>query len=441
MELLIVIVIIGVLSALIMPAVSQARAKARDARRAQDLRTFQAALELYYENNQHYPIWEAGGGFQDQGGDNPLSQALVVPQYLPAGLPKDPLLNKYVYYYKTDANGSLYKTVTYLETEGAKQEYAAKDGGTASKYYEVFAYKVEEQVQLTDATMDEKMESWAEGGSTIACIYHGSGTAGDPYVLCTIEQVQNMKNCLSCYYELGDDIDASETSSWNGGAGFEPIGTFTGHFDGKNYKITNLYISRGGQDKVGLFSDTSGEIKNLGLENINISGGELNVGALVGYLTGSISNCYSTGSVSGANVCVGGLIGRSNYGSISNCYSTSNVSGWTYTGGLAGCLYTNASISNSYSIGSVSGEPNHAGGLAGDVYEASCNNSFWDTQTSGKSWSACGTGKTTAEMKTKTTFTNASWDFCPEGADDIWAIDDGTSYPCENWQYPTCACH
>jgi hypothetical protein len=39
------------------------------------------------------------------------------------------------------------------------------------------------------------------------------------------------------------------------------------------------------------------------------------------------------------------------------------------------------------------------------------NNSFWDTQTSGQSSSDGGTGKTTAEMKTQTTYTDAGWDF------------------------------
>jgi len=55
MELLVVIAIIGVLAAIAIPAINNARAKARDARRVQGLKEFSAALELYYENHQQYP--------------------------------------------------------------------------------------------------------------------------------------------------------------------------------------------------------------------------------------------------------------------------------------------------------------------------------------------------------------------------------------------------
>ena len=178
MELLIVIAIIGVLGALIIPTINQARAKARDARRLQDLRTFQTVLELYYNDNQHYPIWEAGGGFQDQAASSTIAAALV-PDYL-SSLPKDPLIKKYVYYYKSDSTGSLYKGIAYLETEGAKQEYAAKDGDTASKYYEVFAYKGEGQVDFTGDPndddsdyLDQKMPS---GPKTLTVTKSGTGS-------------------------------------------------------------------------------------------------------------------------------------------------------------------------------------------------------------------------------------------------------------------------
>jgi len=39
-------------------------------------------------------------------------------------------------------------------------------------------------------------------------------------------------------------------------------------------------------------------------------------------------------------------------------------------------------------------------------------NSFWDNQTSGQTSSSGGTGKTTAQMKSITTFSGAGWDIC-----------------------------
>jgi hypothetical protein len=58
---------------------------------------------------------------------------------------------------------------------------------------------------------------------------------------------------------------------------------------------------------------------------------------------------------------------------------------------------------------------------------------------SGQSSSSGGTGKTTAEMKTKSIFTDAGWDFVGEvinGSNDIWKICEGTNYPKLAWQIP-----
>lgn len=54
-ELLIVIAIIGILVALILPNLSSARERARDARRKIDLNNIQQALRLYYNDNQIFP--------------------------------------------------------------------------------------------------------------------------------------------------------------------------------------------------------------------------------------------------------------------------------------------------------------------------------------------------------------------------------------------------
>ena len=54
-ELLVVIAIIGLLSTLAIVALNSARLKARDARRASDIKQLQTALELFYAENGAYP--------------------------------------------------------------------------------------------------------------------------------------------------------------------------------------------------------------------------------------------------------------------------------------------------------------------------------------------------------------------------------------------------
>ncbi len=54
-ELLAVIFIIGVLAAIVIVSLGNARKKARDARRITDLDTIRTALEMYYEDHNIYP--------------------------------------------------------------------------------------------------------------------------------------------------------------------------------------------------------------------------------------------------------------------------------------------------------------------------------------------------------------------------------------------------
>lgn len=54
-ELLVVIAIIGLLASIVLVSLNSARAKARDTKRAADLRQIQTALEMYYDVNNSYP--------------------------------------------------------------------------------------------------------------------------------------------------------------------------------------------------------------------------------------------------------------------------------------------------------------------------------------------------------------------------------------------------
>jgi len=242
---------------------------------------------------------------------------------------------------------------------------------------------------------------------------------------------------------------------------------FTGIFEGNDHTISNLTIDTAGKriDYLGLFGKIEGssaEVKNLGIEDCNITSGDGHpefLGGLCGYNSGSISNCYVSGSVTGGHYSenLGGLCGHNTDGSISNCYATGSVTGGDhsdYLGGLCGenengtitgCYATdsvtggddswylgglcgdndNGTISNCYSTGTVTGGVNsdYLGGLCGGNTGA-VSDCFWDTETSGISTSDGGTGKTTIQMKTVSTFLDAGWDMVA-----IWNIEEYQTYP------------
>jgi hypothetical protein len=277
----------------------------------------------------------------------------------------------------------------------------------------------------------------------------GDGTAEDPYQIADVNDLLELAAATadySKYFILTADIDMVGQVFTTAIIAADTIqdyvfqGTaFTGTFDGNGHKITNFTIN--GNDYLGLFGkiDAGGAVKNLGLEDFAVSGssGSYYVGGLVGktHFT-NISHCYSTGAVSGYS-CVGGLVGESFYGSISNCYATGSVRGTDYyAGGLVAYISFSGSIINCYSTGAVSGI-SLVGGLVG-ANAGSISRSFWDTETSGQTTSAGGTGKTTAQMKTLSTFTNAGWDFLGEtinGTNDAWRMcADGVNYPKLNWK-------
>jgi hypothetical protein len=186
---------------------------------------------------------------------------------------------------------------------------------------------------------------------------------------------------------LANDIDLSGYDNW------VPIGTyfnkFYGTFDGNGHVIRKLTINRSYTSNQGLFGYIRhGKVKNLGLENVNISG-YTDVGAVVGEIEkGGIANCYSTGTVGSfgdrdSYSLVGGIVGRVNESSVTSSYSTATVSGHNYVGGIAGKVYK-GSVANSYSTGTVSGKYD-VGGIAGGVSDGSVGNSYSIGAVSGKS--------------------------------------------------------
>jgi hypothetical protein len=206
--------------------------------------------------------------------------------------------------------------------------------------------------------------------STVA--YEGEGTEANPYEVENVRQLQ----CIGvrggeANYTQVSDIDASETSEWNSGEGFEPI-EFDDTFDGQGYNITNLTINRRGE--AGLFSLNTGQITNVSLVNVEATG-YAPVGGLVGENSGTVSNSYASGSVEGSSIYTGGLVGI-NFGTISKSHASVSVDGEEEVGGLVGVNFGGGVIENSYSDGSVDGT-RVVGSLVGRNHEdATVSNSY-----------------------------------------------------------------
>jgi len=257
------------------------------------------------------------------------------------------------------------------------------------------------------------------------------------------QDLQDMNNDLTGTYYLMNDVDCSETYTWNWNGshylGFDPIGDqavkFTGIFYGQKNSISDLYIYRPAEISVGLFGKTqSSNIYNVSV-NANITGYG-SIGVLAGGLyDGDVRNVKTTGSVFTSNgTSIGGLIGWNQARNITNCYSNVTITstydtGFNPIGGLSGIFGQGSFtyLTNSYSIGKITSiDP--AGGLTGYGGQIGfVTNSFWDNETSTQATSNYGTGKNTTEMTTAQTFVDAGWD------ENIWYLEDG-EYPKFVWE-------
>ncbi|MDD4445111.1 MAG: GLUG motif-containing protein [Eubacteriales bacterium] len=236
------------------------------------------------------------------------------------------------------------------------------------------------------------------------------------------------------------------------------VGSLVGNNSGEISNVSSSGIVIGEWDTGGLAGLNSGSIIGSSFTGTvtgtdEIEYGEF-TGGLVGYNTGgTITKCQANATVVSEGDSVGGLAGESlidavitescamgsvratnfvgglvgsNDGEITVCYSTCTVDGSNDVGGLAGG--NSGPITNSYAVGTVTGT-NDEGGLVGSSTDEIITHCYWDINTTVQNFSACGTGKTTAEMKQQATFEN--WDFIT-----VWDMNtvDNNGYPFLRWQ-------
>jgi hypothetical protein len=164
----------------------------------------------------------------------------------------------------------------------------------------------------------------------------------------------------SLKFRLENDLNLNDESNFY-------IPYFSGEFDGNGHKISNLSLSFDFVYNAGLFGCLApgGRVSKLGVEDVDMTGGNC-VGGLVGSTwEGKVSDSYSTGNITG-NDYVGGLMGSNNAGKVDSCNSRGSVTGNWYVGGLLGCNYPDeeAIANNCSCTGSVTGN-RRVGGLVG----------------------------------------------------------------------------
>ena len=249
-----------------------------------------------------------------------------------------------------------------------------------------------------------------------------------------------ISSALAEDYTLTADLASGDGDySSAGGDDWTALSTFTGTFDGNGFTISDLIVDKVAVNDQGLFGIASGAtFTDIGLIDADITGkqsvGSLvgnsvncdfigcyctgavltthyylmggliglvdtnstvtscyatdvtttstvdapNIGGLIGTTVGTITKCYSTGSVGGGGSGnTGGLIGAINGGAVSNCYSTATVTSYAgeRVGGLAGRL-SGATLDNSYATGNVIGTAQYVGGCVGDIQSATATNCY-----------------------------------------------------------------
>lgn len=208
---------------------------------------------------------------------------------------------------------------------------------------------------------------------------HGKGTAGDPYLISNVAQLEYLRDQsnlgseqITAHAKLVNDIDLAyaSASSW---IPVSKSNAFAGTFDGNGHCIKNLYSSFYQGGYVGLFGYVDGgTIKNLTVEGviesscqhqgmiagqsvganfyncvakgrINTSGSADYVGGITGWFTRNSSSipvvrgCASYVDIVSTSTFAGGIIGKSNHSIIMEaCANYGNVTGKINVGGLMG---------------------------------------------------------------------------------------------------------
>lgn len=282
------------------------------------------------------------------------------------------------------------------------------------------------------------MAGWLAAQAAETGFAGGEGTVESPYVVATLEQLQEMRRHRDSHFVLAADIDASPTSNWNRKDDYEGVAAGKSE-DGPAYSLPHSPLEAGTvkvyvdgversdgflieySDGRIVFEGLPHELYGLGEEKESAAvtvdyrtayahyrgfdpvrrfsgtfdGGGNRIRGLyinrpdedfVGLIGNSVrgSRIMNVG-LENVNIAgrtrVGGLAGNS-YSTVDSCYTTGSVSGDYRVGGLAGVNFENT-VANSYSRADAGGDALMIGGLIGLNYRGTVKNSYSTGRVSG----------------------------------------------------------
>lgn len=172
----------------------------------------------------------------------------------------------------------------------------------------------------------------------------GSGTAEDPFLINSCEELQDVKNHLTSSYKLSENVDCSSVLAFEPFAE-QPTSMYSGNFDGNNFEIKNLTIKQDAKS-ASLFGVIDGKVSNLRLENVKIYGYNVS-GPLATSTTENavVDNVTVSGEVKSSGYHAGMI--ASNSGVIKNSHAYLNIESAGYIGGIA--AVNNGIVTDSFS--------------------------------------------------------------------------------------------
>lgn len=331
-------------------------------------------------------------------------------------------------------NGIIFKR-EFAYTQENGQSKVILDKGLKEGKYTLLAFRIdiiddEKAVRSVSEAEEDGKESYGMGctvsvsGDEVAVVssyneemgMYGSGTASDPFIVSSYSHLLNLAELANdantnglldstYHYAQACDLDM-DFASWKvaDGYGWNSIGCsnltpFRGRYNGKGYKISNLWSERDASAFVALFGCTqNARIDSLTIENANMEGFFCSA-ALVGCaMTRAdfddvtyISNCkVQNSTISGSDdndpnrLAIGGLIGAVEQHArlfINHCEvaSSNKIAGGYTVGGIlgAGAVGSRTIITDCVNKADVSSYYAPCGGIVGSadsLFLVGCSN-------------------------------------------------------------------